>query len=249
MNVFITGASAGFGQALARWFVQRGHRVIGTGRRQERLTALRNELGANFHGLAFDLCDEAALNQALAALPVEFQPIDVLVNNAGLARGLEPAQRADWADWQQMIDTNISALARITHRLLPAMVERNRGHIINLGSIAGSYPYPGSNVYGATKAFVKQFSLNLRADLLGTRVRVSNIEPGLCGGTEFSQVRFHGDAARAAAVYAGVQALSAEDVAAVIGWVAELPEHVNIKRLELMPTAQSFAGLAVARDN
>ncbi len=249
MNVFITGASAGFGQALARWFVQRGHRVIGTGRRQERLTALRNELGANFHGLAFDLCDEAALNQALAALPAEFQPIDVLVNNAGLARGLEPAQRADWADWQQMIDTNISALARITHRLLPAMVERNRGHIINLGSIAGSYPYPGSNVYGATKAFVKQFSLNLRADLLGTRVRVSNIEPGLCGGTEFSQVRFHGDAARAAAVYAGVQALSAEDVAAVIGWVAELPEHVNINRLELMPTAQSFAGLAVARDN
>ena len=249
MNVVITGASAGFGQALARWFVQRGHRVIGTGRRQERLTALRNELGANFHGLAFDLCDEAALNQALAALPAEFQPIDVLVNNAGLARGLEPAQRADWADWQQMIDTNISALARITHRLLPAMVERNRGHIINLGSIAGSYPYPGSNVYGATKAFVKQFSLNLRADLLGTRVRVSNIEPGLCGGTEFSQVRFHGDAARAAAVYAGVQALSAEDVAAVIGWVAELPEHVNINRLELMPTAQSFAGLAVARDN
>ncbi len=249
MNVLITGASAGFGQALARWFVQRGHRVIGTGRRQERLTALRNELGANFHGLAFDLCDEAALNQALAALPAEFQPIDVLVNNAGLARGLEPAQRADWADWQQMIDTNISALARITHRLLPAMVERNRGHIINLGSIAGSYPYPGSNVYGATKAFVKQFSLNLRADLLGTRVRVSNIEPGLCGGTEFSQVRFHGDAARAAAVYAGVQALSAEDVAAVIGWVAELPEHVNINRLELMPTAQSFAGLAVARDN
>ena len=249
MNVFITGASAGFGQALARWFVQRGHRVIGTGRRQERLTALRNELGANFHGLAFDLCDEAALNQALAALPAEFQPIDVLVNNAGLARGLEPAQRADWADWQQMIDTNISALARITHRLLPAMVARNRGHIINLGSIAGSYPYPGSNVYGATKAFVKQFSLNLRADLLGTRVRVSNIEPGLCGGTEFSQVRFHGDAARAAAVYAGVQALSAEDVAAVIGWVAELPEHVNINRLELMPTAQSFAGLAVARDN
>lgn len=249
MNVVITGASAGFGQALARWFVQRGHRVIGTGRRQERLTALRNELGANFHGLAFDLCDEAALNQALASLPAEFQPIDVLVNNAGLARGLEPAQRTDWADWQQMIDTNISALARITHRLLPAMVERNRGHIINLGSIAGSYPYPGSNVYGATKAFVKQFSLNLRADLLGTRVRVSNIEPGLCGGTEFSQVRFHGDAARAAAVYAGVQALSAEDVAAVIGWVAELPEHVNINRLELMPTAQSFAGLAVARDN
>ena len=249
MNVVITGASAGFGQALARWFVQRGHRVIGTGRRQERLTALRNELGANFHGLAFDLCDEAALNQALAALPAEFQPIDVLVNNAGLARGLEPAQRADWADWQQMIDTNISALARITHRLLPAMVERNRGHIINLGSIAGSYPYPGSNVYGATKAFVAQFSLNLRADLLGTRVRVSNIEPGLCGGTEFSQVRFHGDAARAAAVYAGVQPLSAEDVAAVIGWVAELPEHVNINRLELMPTAQSFAGLAVARDN
>ena len=249
MNVFITGASAGFGQALARWFVQRGHRVIGTGRRRERLTALRNELGANFHGLAFDLCDEAALNQALAALPAEFQPIDVLVNNAGLARGLEPAQRADWADWQQMIDTNISALARITHRLLLGMVERNRGHIINLGSIAGSYPYPGSNVYGATKAFVKQFSLNLRADLLGTRVRVSNIEPGLCGGTEFSQVRFHGDAARAAAVYAGVQALSAEDVAAVIGWVAELPEHVNINRLELMPTAQSFAGLAVARDN
>ena len=248
MNVVITGASAGFGQALARWFVQRGHRVIGTGRRQERLTALERELGANFHGLAFDLCDEAALNQALAALPAEFQPIDVLVNNAGLARGLEPAQRADWADWQQMIDTNISALARITHRLLPAMVERNRGHIINLGSIAGSYPYPGSNVYGATKAFVKQFSLNLRADLLGTRVRVSNIEPGLCGGTEFSQVRFHGDAARAAAVYEGVQPLSAEDVAAVIGWVAELPEHVNINRLELMPTAQSFAGLAVARD-
>ena len=248
MIILITGATAGFGRALARLLVSKGHQVIAAGRRAERLAALQQELGASLRPLLLDMDDIAVMDKLLARLPAELQAIDVLVNNAGLALGLEPAPRADLADWLQMIDTNIRGLVALTHKVLPGMVARNRGHIVNLSSIAGSYPYLGSNVYGASKAFVSQFSLNLRADLVGTRVRVSNIEPGLCGGTEFSTVRFHGDRHRADAVYAGVEALGPEDIAAIIAWVIEQPPHVNINRLEVMPTAQTFNGLTVSKD-
>lgn len=248
MLIWITGASAGFGQAMARQFVARGHRVLGIARRAGRLDSLQGELGAAFRPLVLDLAQTAGIAPALAALPAEWREPDVLVNNAGLARGLNPAHRSSLADWQEMVNTNILGLLHITHAVLPGMVARNRGHIINLGSTAGNWPYAGGNVYGATKAFVKQFSQNLRADLGGTKVRVSNIEPGLCGGTEFSQVRFHGDAEQAAKVYAGVEALTAGDIAETIVWVAERPAHVNINRIEIMPVAQSFAGLSVCRD-
>ncbi|TNH09179.1 SDR family oxidoreductase [Testudinibacter sp. TR-2022] len=247
MLALITGASAGFGAATARLLIQRGHRVIITARRQQRLHALQQELGANCFALAFDISDEQATLSALQSLPPEWQQIDLLVNNAGLALGIEAAQNSDLADWKQMIATNISGLVSITHAVLPGMVARNRGHIINLGSIAGDYPYPGGNVYGATKAFVKQFSLNLRADLVGTAVRVSNVEPGLCGGTEFSKVRFHGDDNKAAALYSNVDYLSAEDIAETIVWIAERPAHVNINRIEIMPVAQAPAGLTVKK--
>ncbi len=247
MLALITGASAGFGAATARLLVQHGHRVIITARRQERLHVLQQELGQNCFALAFDVCDEEATLGALHSLPPEWQEIDLLINNAGLALGIEAAQKSKLQDWKQMIATNIGGLITLTHAILPGMVARNRGHIINLGSIAGDYPYPGGNVYGATKAFVKQFSLNLRADLVGTAVRVSNVEPGLCGGTEFSNVRFHGDDNKAAALYADVDYLTPEDIAETIVWVAERPAHVNINRIELMPVAQAPAGLTVKK--
>ncbi|SMB87730.1 hypothetical protein SAMN05660772_01072 [Pasteurella testudinis DSM 23072] len=247
MLALITGASAGFGAATARLLVQHGHRVIITARRQPRLSALQQELGDQCLALAFDVCDEQATLNALHSLPPEWQEIDLLVNNAGLALGVAAAQDSKLADWQQMIATNIGGLVSITHAVLPGMVARNRGHIINLGSIAGDYPYPGGNVYGATKAFVKQFSLNLRADLLGTAVRVSNVEPGLCGGTEFSNVRFYGDDAKAEALYANVDYLTPQDIAETIVWIAERPAHVNVNRLEVMPVAQAPAGLAVKK--
>ncbi|MGR3806854.1 SDR family NAD(P)-dependent oxidoreductase [Pasteurella testudinis] len=247
MLALITGASAGFGAATARLLVQHGHRVIITARRQQRLSALQQELGDQCLALAFDVCDEQATLNALHNLPPEWQEIDLLVNNAGLALGVAAAQDSKLTDWQQMIATNIGGLVSITHAVLPGMVARNRGHIINLGSIAGDYPYPGGNVYGATKAFVKQFSLNLRADLLGTAVRVSNVEPGLCGGTEFSNVRFYGDDAKAEALYANVDYLTPQDIAETIVWIAERPAHVNVNRLEVMPVAQAPAGLAVKK--
>ncbi|MGR6980389.1 SDR family oxidoreductase [Testudinibacter sp. P27/CKL/0425] len=247
MLALITGASAGFGAATARLLVQHGHRVIIAARRQQRLTALQQELGENCLALAFDVCDQDAVLTALHSLPPEWQQIGLLINNAGLALGIESAQKSRLQDWQQMIATNIGGLVTLTHAILPGMVERNRGHIINLGSIAGDYPYPGGNVYGATKAFVKQFSLNLRADLVGTAVRVSNIEPGLCGGTEFSNVRFYGDNDKAEALYANVDFLTPEDIAATLVWVAEQPPHVNINRIEIMPVAQAPAGLTVKK--
>ena len=169
------------------------------------------------------------------------------MNNAGLALGLESADKANLDDWMQMIDTNIKGLVTITRLVLPQMVERNSGHIINLGSIAGTYPYPGGNIYGGTKAFIKQFSLNLRADLAGTQVRVTNVEPGLCGGTEFSNVRFKGDDARAQKLYENVEYVSPQDIANIVLWLNQQPEHVNINRIEVMPTAQTFAPLNVAR--
>ena len=245
---FITGATSGFGAACARQFATHGWRLIVCGRRQDRLEALRTELAATVpvHAVALDVRDEAAVNAAVAALPTEFAAVDLLVNNAGLALGLEPAHRCAMDDWQQMVDTNIKGLLYCTRAILPGMVTRNRGHIVNIGSVAGNYPYPGGNVYGATKAFVRQFSLNLRADLLGSRVRVTNIEPGMAE-TELSLVRFKGEADKSARVYAGTQPLQAEDIAETVYWVATRPAHVNINTLEVMPVCQAFAPFAINR--
>ncbi|MDE1183411.1 bifunctional NADP-dependent 3-hydroxy acid dehydrogenase/3-hydroxypropionate dehydrogenase YdfG [Paraburkholderia sp.] len=247
MIVFVTGASAGFGAAIARAFVNGGHKVVATARRKDRLDALAAELGDALLPVELDVRDNASIEKAVASLPADFAAIDLLVNNAGLALGLEPAQRASLDDWTTMIDTNCTGLVQVTRALLPGMVERNRGHVVNLGSVAGTYPYAGGNVYGATKAFVRQFSLNLRADLSGTAIRVTDVEPGLCGGTEFSNVRFHGDDAKAANVYQNVQPLTAEDIAESIYWIATRPAHVNVNTIELMPVAQAFAGLSIHR--
>jgi NADP-dependent 3-hydroxy acid dehydrogenase YdfG len=239
LTVFVTGATAGFGEATARRFAKEGAKVVITGRRRERLEELANELGDKAHAVAFDVQDEKAVQEAVANLPSDFAAVDVLVNNAGLALGLDPAQTANLDDWNRMIDTNCKGLVYCTRALLPGMVERDRGHVINLGSVAGSYPYPGGNVYGATKAFVKQFSLNLRADVAGKNVRVTSIEPGLAE-TEFSLVRFKGDETMAKKPYENIQPMSADDIAGAIYWVATLPRHVNINRMELMPVMQSF---------
>lgn len=247
MAILVTGASAGFGKAICRAFVQAGFSVIGAARRLDKLEALKTELGENFYPLQMDVSDTAKVDAALATLPTDWAQIDLLVNNAGLALGLEPAHKANFDDWLTMIQTNVIGLAYLTRQILPQMVARNQGHIINLGSIAGTYPYPGGNVYGATKAFVEQFSLNLRADLAGTAIRVTNVEPGLCGGTEFSNVRFKGDDEKAASVYAGTQAIQPEDIANTILWISQQPAHVNINRIEIMPVSQSFSALNVAR--
>ena len=249
MNILVTGATAGFGRAIAELLISKGHTVIGTGRRQEKLDELQTQLGDNFIPLNFDVSDLPATKTALQTLPSNvLNNLDVLVNNAGLALGLEPADKTDFADWQQMVNTNILGLIHLTHEILPLMVANNDGYIINLSSTAGSYPYFGGNVYGATKAFVTQFSLNLRADLVGKNIRVSNIEPGLCGGTEFSNIRFHGDDAKAAQVYDSVQYVTPQDIANMVAWLIEQPKHVNINRIEVMPTAQTFAGLKVVKD-
>lgn len=247
MIIFVTGASAGFGAAISRSFVKGGHRVVATARRKDRLDALAAELGDALLPLELDVRDRNAVAAVPALLPADFAEVDVLVNNAGLALGLEPAHKASLEDWQTMIDTNCAGLVHVTRALLPGMVERNRGHVFNIGSAAGRWPYAGGSVYGATKAFVRQFSLNLRADLLGTAIRVTDIEPGLCGGTEFSNVRFHGDDDKAAKVYADMQPLTAEDIADSVYWIATRPAHVNVNTIELMPVAQSFAGLSVHR--
>jgi 3-hydroxy acid dehydrogenase / malonic semialdehyde reductase len=237
--VFVTGASAGFGEAIVRRFVKAGSRVVAAARRLERLEKLASELGERVLPVALDVRSRADVEHTLARLPSDFAAIDLLVNNAGLALGLEPAPRASVDDWDRMIDTNCKGLVYVTRALLPGMVERGRGHVINLGSVAASYPYPGGNVYGATKAFVHQLSLNLRSDLHGTPLRVTVIEPGLCGGTEFSLVRFAGDQQRADAVYERTTPLSADDVAESVYWAASLPAHVNINLIELMPVVQS----------
>lgn len=247
MIVFITGASAGFGSAIARRFAQDGARLVLAARRVERLRQLASELSVPTHLVELDMRDRAAVEAAVAALPADFAAVDLLVNNAGVALGLEPAYRASLDDWETMVDTNIKGLLYVTRALLPGMVARGRGHVVNIGSTAGEWPYPGGNVYGGTKAFVRQFSLNLRADLLGTPVRVTDVEPGLCGGTEFSNVRFHGDDARAAKIYENTTPLSAADVADTVHWVATRPAHVNINTLSLMPVDQAFSPLAVQR--
>jgi len=246
-TALITGATAGFGAAIAHRLVRDGWRVVATGRRVERLQALADALGGAVLPHVLDVTDHEALAALPGSLPAEWRQIDALVNNAGLALGLGPAQEADLADWDRMVATNVSGVIRATRALLPGMVERNRGHIINLASTAATYPYPGGHVYGATKAFVKQFSLNLRADLVGSSVRVTDIEPGLCGGTEFSSVRFKGDEARAAAMYEGTTPLTASDIAEAVSWVLHLPAHVNINRMEIMPTCQASGPLAVKR--
>jgi 3-hydroxy acid dehydrogenase / malonic semialdehyde reductase len=248
MIVLVTGATSGFGAAIARRFAIEGHRVIAVGRRRERLDGLVRELtGQHVHPVVLDVRDRAAIAAALAALPLELAAVDLLVNNAGLALGLEPAYEANLDQWEEMVDTNIKGLMYLTRALLPGMVARRRGHIVNLGSIAGTYPYPGGNVYGATKSFVHQFSLNLRADLAGTKVRVSSIEPGMVGGTEFSNVRF-GDATKAARVYEGADPLLPEDIAEAVHWVASLPARVNINVVELTPVNQTFGPFAIHRE-
>jgi 3-hydroxy acid dehydrogenase/malonic semialdehyde reductase len=246
--VFVTGASAGFGRATARRFAQDGAKVVGTGRRKGRLDELKKELGEKFLPLTFDVGKRDQVMEAIGSLPPEFVAVDVLVNNAGGALGLDPAQSANLDDWDEMIDSNIKGLAYCTRLLLPGMVERNRGHIVNLGSVAAEWPYPGGNVYGAAKAFVHQFSNNLRADLLGTAIRVTDIQPGLSGGTEFSEVRFKGDKKRAEAIYEGTEPLTAEDVADAIHWVATRPAHVNINSVQMMPVCQAYGPLPVKRN-
>ena len=246
-TVLVTGASAGFGAAIARRFVAEGATVIASARRTDRLEALAAELGPRLVPVALDVRDPAAVAHLLAGLPDDVAAIDVLVNNAGLALGLEPAHEADLDDWDQMLDTNCKGLVHVTRAVLPGMVERGRGHVVNLGSVAGTYPYPGNNVYGATKAFVHQFSLNLRSDLHGSGVRVTSIEPGMAE-TEFTTVRFAGDQAKADAVYGGMQPLTADDIAASVLWAVSQPAHVNVNVIELMPVAQSFAPFQVARE-
>ncbi len=248
MIIFITGASAGFGQAMARRFIKEGHIVIATARRLERLTQLKQELGDNLIPLYLDVRHEEEVKKAIESLPTHLQKIDVLVNNAGLAVGTTPIQDSHIEDWKTMIETNINGLLYTTHYVLKKMMANQKGHIINLGSVAGEFPYPGGNVYGATKAFVHQLSLNMRADLVANNIRVTNIEPGMCE-TEFSVVRFNGDEKKASDVYKNMTPLSADDIAETVLWAITRPAHVNINVISLMPTQQAFAPFNVARTN
>lgn len=245
-TALVTGATAGIGEACVRSLVASGWRCIATGRRAERLDALVDELGADkLYAAVFDIRDEASRDAAIDSLPEDFAGIDLLVNNAGLALGTSPAHKADLEQWKVMIDTNVTALASLTHKLLPSLIER-KGAVINLSSVAATYPYTGGNVYGGTKAFVRQFSLGLRSDLAGTGVRVTSIEPGMVE-TEFTLVRTGGDQEAHERLYGGAEPMTAEDIAETVRWVAELPPHLNINALELMPVSQSFAGFQVAR--
>jgi|TARA_R100001198_G_scaffold20554_4_gene10336 serine 3-dehydrogenase len=246
-TAFVTGATAGIGEATVRTMVASGWRCIATGRRKERLDALVEELGADkVHAAAFDVRDVEAMEAVLAALPEPFAGIDLLVNNAGLARGLAPAQEASLDDWQTMIDTNVTAMVVLTRKLLPTLIER-KGAIIAIGSVAGNYVYPGGNVYAGSKAFANHFTLALRADLHGTGVRVTSIEPGMVE-TEFTLVRT-GSQDASDDLYRGANPMTGQDIADMIKWVAELPPHLNINRLEPMPVKQDFAGFRVAREH
>ena len=247
-TALITGATSGFGEAFARRVLNAGGKVIATGRRDERLKAFADEVKTDrLHTHALDLRDGEGIKAMVSGLPAAFEAVDILFNNAGLALGLGKAHEVDLGDWEAMIETNVLALARVTRAVLPGMVARNRGDVLNMASVAASYPYPGGNVYGASKAFVRQFSLNLRSDLLGTRVRVTSIEPGMCE-TEFSVVRFKGDEAAAAKVYQGMKPLSADDIALTLESVVRLPAHINVNSLEVMPVQQAFGGFAVSRE-
>lgn len=245
-TIFITGATAGFGLACVKLFIQNGAKIIATGRREDRLKELKKEFTDNVHTINLDVRDKTAIKKAIADLPEKFSQIDILVNNAGLALGLSSFDQQSEDDLEQMVQTNIMGVINCTHALLPTMIARNNGHIVNLSSIAGTYPYPGGNVYGATKAFVTQFSLNLLADVLGKNIRITNIEPGMAE-TEFSVVRFSGDKNKADNIYAGMQPLTAQDIAETILWTLCRPAHVNINRVEIMPTQQAFSSFAVSR--
>jgi 3-hydroxy acid dehydrogenase / malonic semialdehyde reductase len=242
-TVFVTGATSGIGEAICRRFVSAGAKVIATGRRADRLQALKAELGEACTIAAFDIRDRVALERTVADLPESFRPINVVIANAGHGLGMQPAQQANIADWENMVATNINGMLYVVHALLPGMLEREDGHIVLLGSIAGDYPIPAANVYGASKAFVKQFALNLRADVLGSKIRVTNIEPGLTD-TEFMLVRFGGDTEKKERFYQGLTPLSAEDIAEAVIWSCTLPRNVNINRIQLMPVSQAFSPFA-----
>jgi 3-hydroxy acid dehydrogenase / malonic semialdehyde reductase len=247
LTVFITGATSGFGAAAARRYVEAGGKVIATGRRAERLQQLQAELGAErCHIITLDVQDRFAVETAIASIPAPFDAINVVLANAGLALGLQPAAETDLGDWDTMVATNINGLIYTVRTLLPGLIARGGGHIVTVGSVAGDYPYPGGSVYGATKAFVKQFALNLRSDVQGRNVRVTNVEPGLTE-TEFSLVRFKGDAEKAGKPYQGTVAMTAEDIAESIFWATTLPAHVNINRIQMMATTQAFAPFDIYR--
>ena len=248
-TIFITGASSGFGEATARKFSSEGHRLILLARRREKLIDLAHQLGGEnkCHFICADVRDKEEVENALSGLPEDFRSIDVLVNNAGLALGLGPAEDASLKDWEIMVDTNIKGVIYLTKAVLPGMIQRGHGQIINIGSVAGSWPYPGGNVYGSTKAFVQQFSRNLRSDLSGKNIRVSLVEPGM-SETEFSLIRFEGDQDKAKAVYHSMNPLSAEDIAETVFWICSMPAHVNVNQIELMPIAQAWAPFSVHRN-
>lgn len=242
----ITGATAGFGNSSVKEFIDNGWKVIATGRREERLLALKEQFGEALHTLTFDIQNSTQINEAIDSLPSNFKNIDLLINNAGLALGTAAAQECDLGQWNTMVDTNIRGLMSLTHKVLPTLIEQ-RGAVINISSVAASYPYPGGNVYGGTKAFVVQFSLGLRSDLHGTGVRVTCVEPGM-SETEFTLVRTKGDQSASDKLYEGANPMTGEDIAKTLYWIATLPPHMNINRVELMPVNQSFSPFQVHRN-
>lgn len=247
MNILITGVTAGFGLSMLEALAAQGHTIIGCGRRKDRLEEIQSK-HKNVFNFELDVSDnEAVLDFATGLKKQSLEP-NVIINNAGLALGLNPADQCQMSDWETMIDVNIKGMLYVTHAFLHRMREQNSGYVINIGSVAGSNPYPGGNVYGATKAFVAQFSKNLRSDLLGTNIRVTNIEPGMAE-TEFSSVRFVGDAERAKKVYQGANPLKPSDIAETVRWLLTLPSHVNINSIEMMPTSQAWGALSVHRNN
>ncbi len=247
MTVLITGASSGFGEACARKYASKNYNVILASRNIEKLEQIKSQLSSTTFVHTLDVSEQRSIDTFHNNIPAEFKDVDILINNAGLALGLEPAHEANLEDWETMIDTNIKGLVRVTRAFLPGMVSRNTGHIVNVGSIAGSWPYPGGNTYGSTKAFVQQFSRSLRADLLGKSIRVTNIDPGLAE-TNFSLTRMKGDKQKADGVYSNTQPLIAEDIADIIFWTTSVPKHININALEVMPTCQAWGPLSISRD-
>lgn len=246
-TILVTGASSGFGYAIAEKFLKAGAKVILVGRRKEKMQKLAAKFKNKSLVIQLDVQKKSEVSTAVKNLPPSFKNIDLLVNNAGLALGLEAADQARLDDWETMIDTNIKGVIYFTKAVLPLMVKRKKGHIINMGSIAGTYPYPGGNVYGASKSFLKQFSLNLRADLLGKGIRITNIEPGMAE-TEFSLIRYKGDKKRAGDLYKNMKPLTAKDISEMVFWCFSQPKHVNINRLEVMPTEQAFSAFSVHRN-
>ena len=244
-TILITGATAGFGEAAARKFVEGGWRAIGTGRRADRLRAIQEELGDLFLPLEVDMRDREAV-EGLARLEAPWGEIDLLLNNAGLAPPTDPLPETEWQRIEQVIDTNVTGLVALTRALLPKLVER-KGQIINLSSVAATYPYKGGAVYAGTKAFVRQFSLDLRSDLAGTGVRVTSVEPGMAE-TEFTIVRNGGDKEASDNLYAGMHPMTSDDLADLFWWIANLPSRLNINAVELMPVSQSFAGFSITRE-